>query len=182
MFHLAKFPSFILYFCLQIVEICGANRVGHFGRSQFYIALKLIAMAQNAIPLPASKEMIAQGTDLPLPTFVAHPSVGVSQADPDDPGQMEFVNPAFIDLVPDRSAVLSGKVPPSEWHVGQVVGVAGPQPSPRTHTVYPHVEPAMSPTRTSHVPPLVSITSTVYNHLKLKDYKNHIVKQTYYMY
>ncbi|XP_071801008.1 ralBP1-associated Eps domain-containing protein 1-like isoform X2 [Asterias amurensis] len=123
----------------QIVEICGANRVGHFGRSQFYIALKLIAMAQNAIPLPVSKEMMVQGTEVPLPTFVARPNAGVkTQADPDDPGQMEFVNPAFIDLGPDRSAVLSGKF----------------QPSPRSHPSYPHGDPAMSPTRTAHVPPL----------------------------
>ncbi|XP_033635242.1 ralBP1-associated Eps domain-containing protein 1-like isoform X4 [Asterias rubens] len=123
----------------QIVEICGANRVGHFGRSQFYIALKLIAMAQNAIPLPVSKEMMVQGNEVPLPTFVARPNAGVkTQADPDDPGQMEFVNPAFIDLGPDRSAVLSGKF----------------QPSPRSHGSYPHGDPTMSPTRTAHVPPL----------------------------
>ena len=36
---------------LQITELCGAKRLGHFGRSQFYIALKLIAMAQCSLPL-----------------------------------------------------------------------------------------------------------------------------------
>lgn len=36
---------------LQITELCGATRLGHFGRSQFYIALKLIAIAQSGLPL-----------------------------------------------------------------------------------------------------------------------------------
>lgn len=35
----------------QITELCGATRLGHFGRSQFYIALKLIAIAQSGLPL-----------------------------------------------------------------------------------------------------------------------------------
>jgi len=32
---------------LQIVDLCGAKRLGHFGRSEFFIALKLISAAQN---------------------------------------------------------------------------------------------------------------------------------------
>lgn len=36
---------------IQITELCGATRLGHFGRSQFYIALKLIAIAQSGLPL-----------------------------------------------------------------------------------------------------------------------------------
>ena len=36
---------------VQITELCGATRLGHFGRSQFYIALKLIAIAQSGLPL-----------------------------------------------------------------------------------------------------------------------------------
>ena len=35
----------------QIAEMCGAKRLGHFGRSQFYIALKLIAVAQCNLPV-----------------------------------------------------------------------------------------------------------------------------------
>eukprot|EP00058_Branchiostoma_floridae_P000363 XP_002585851.1 hypothetical protein BRAFLDRAFT_73388 [Branchiostoma floridae] len=35
----------------QITELCGATRLGHFGRSQFYIALKLIAAVQNGLPV-----------------------------------------------------------------------------------------------------------------------------------
>nr|XP_056708898.1 ralBP1-associated Eps domain-containing protein 1 isoform X7 [Euleptes europaea] len=36
---------------MQIMELCGATRLGYFGRSQFYIALKLIAVAQSGLPL-----------------------------------------------------------------------------------------------------------------------------------
>lgn len=36
---------------LQIMELCGATRLGYFGRSQFYIALKLVAVAQSGFPL-----------------------------------------------------------------------------------------------------------------------------------
>ncbi|XP_038059152.1 ralBP1-associated Eps domain-containing protein 1-like isoform X3 [Patiria miniata] len=151
-FNLSKLTPEVLH---QITEICGANRLGHFGRSQFYIALKLIAMAQNAIPLPVSKEMIGQGIEVPLPVFVMKQSGGApSTQDPDDPGQMEFVNPAFIDNVPDRGFALSSKQPPTDWNVGQVIGMVGPQASPRGPVVYPQVEqvPAMSPTRASNVP------------------------------
>lgn len=33
------------------MELCGAKRLGYFGRSQFYIALKLVAVAQSGFPL-----------------------------------------------------------------------------------------------------------------------------------
>lgn len=33
------------------MELCGATRLGYFGRSQFYIALKLVAVAQSGLPL-----------------------------------------------------------------------------------------------------------------------------------
>ncbi|OWF39702.1 RalBP1-associated Eps domain-containing protein 1 [Mizuhopecten yessoensis] len=36
---------------MQVTELCGAKRLGHFGRSQFYIALKLIAAAQLGLPV-----------------------------------------------------------------------------------------------------------------------------------
>ena len=44
---------FLVCLCthVQITELCGATRLGHFGRSQFYIALKLIAIAQSGLPL-----------------------------------------------------------------------------------------------------------------------------------
>ncbi|KAL8581773.1 hypothetical protein ACOMHN_043191 [Nucella lapillus] len=51
----------------QIWEMCGAKRLGHFGRSQFYIALKLIAVAQNNLPLKL--DTLNAGIDIPLPKF-----------------------------------------------------------------------------------------------------------------
>ncbi|CAH1798719.1 unnamed protein product, partial [Owenia fusiformis] len=50
-----------------IIELCGAKRLGHFGRSQFYIALKLIAAAQNG--LPVAIETVNMGHEIPLPKF-----------------------------------------------------------------------------------------------------------------
>ncbi|KAI0240795.1 RalBP1-associated Eps domain-containing protein 1 [Lamellibrachia satsuma] len=48
----------------QITEQCGAKRLGHFGRSQFYIALKLIAAAQNGhAPV---LESLSSGKEIPL--------------------------------------------------------------------------------------------------------------------
>uniref|UniRef100_A0A0G2K4S1 RALBP1 associated Eps domain containing 2 n=1 Tax=Rattus norvegicus TaxID=10116 RepID=A0A0G2K4S1_RAT len=53
--------------CLfQITELCGAKRVGYFGPTQFYVALKLIAAAQAG--LPVRTESIK--CELPLPRFV----------------------------------------------------------------------------------------------------------------
>nr|XP_023652889.1 ralBP1-associated Eps domain-containing protein 1 isoform X3 [Paramormyrops kingsleyae] len=51
----------------SITELCGATRLGHFGRSQFYIALKLIAVAQSGLPLRV--ESLNTVKDLPLPRF-----------------------------------------------------------------------------------------------------------------
>ncbi|KAK2186760.1 hypothetical protein NP493_190g06065 [Ridgeia piscesae] len=48
----------------QITEQCGAKRLGHFGRRQFYIALKLIAAAQNGhAPI---LESLSSGKEIPL--------------------------------------------------------------------------------------------------------------------
>lgn len=52
---------------VQVSELCGAKRLGHFGRSQFYIALKLIAAAQCG--LPVTHESINSGKEIPLPVF-----------------------------------------------------------------------------------------------------------------
>ncbi|CAG5128012.1 unnamed protein product, partial [Candidula unifasciata] len=52
---------------IQITELCGAKRLGHFGRSQFYIALKLVALAQAGIPIKL--DALNSGKDIPLPKF-----------------------------------------------------------------------------------------------------------------
>ncbi|XP_055888060.1 ralBP1-associated Eps domain-containing protein 1-like isoform X1 [Biomphalaria glabrata] len=51
----------------QITELCGAKRLGHFGRSQFYIALKLVALAQSGQPVKL--DALNSGKELPLPKF-----------------------------------------------------------------------------------------------------------------
>ncbi|XP_059556470.1 ralBP1-associated Eps domain-containing protein 1 isoform X10 [Myotis daubentonii] len=66
LFRAAQLPSDVV---LQIMELCGATRLGYFGRSQFYIALKLVAVAQSGFPLRV--ESINTVKDLPLPRFVA---------------------------------------------------------------------------------------------------------------
>ncbi|XP_048841197.1 ralBP1-associated Eps domain-containing protein 1 isoform X3 [Brienomyrus brachyistius] len=64
LFRAAQLPNEVV---LQIKELCGATRLGHFGRSQFYIALKLIAVAQSGLPLRV--ESLNTVKDLPLPWF-----------------------------------------------------------------------------------------------------------------
>lgn len=51
----------------QITELCGAKRLGHFGRPQFYLAMKLIAAAQAGLPL--KMDTFASGVEVPLPRF-----------------------------------------------------------------------------------------------------------------
>lgn len=52
----------------KIIDLCGAKRLGHFGRSQFYIALKMIALAQQGIPI-SNEGLNSVGVELPLPLF-----------------------------------------------------------------------------------------------------------------
>ncbi|KAM4043452.1 ralBP1-associated Eps domain-containing protein 1 isoform 2-T2 [Anomaloglossus baeobatrachus] len=65
LFRAAQLPSEV---SLQIMELCGATRLGYFGRSQFYIALKLVAVAQSGLPLRV--ESLNSVKDLPLPRFL----------------------------------------------------------------------------------------------------------------
>ena len=53
----------------RITELCGAKRLGHFGRSQFYIALKLIAAAQAGLAVAIETIGPASGNEIPLPKF-----------------------------------------------------------------------------------------------------------------
>ncbi|KAJ8894403.1 hypothetical protein PR048_007054 [Dryococelus australis] len=54
----------------QITDLCGASRVTHFGRRQFYLALKLIAAFQAGLPL--RPELFHGPQDIPLPHFGRH--------------------------------------------------------------------------------------------------------------
>ncbi|KAL4656891.1 ralBP1-associated Eps domain-containing protein 2-like isoform X1 [Arapaima gigas] len=49
----------------QIVELCGAKRLGYFGTGQFYVALKLLAAAQAGLPV----HLESIKNELPLPRF-----------------------------------------------------------------------------------------------------------------
>lgn len=56
----------------QIIESCGATRLGHFGRSQFYVALKMVAAAQAGYPLTPDTFKSSTHFDIPLPKFLSH--------------------------------------------------------------------------------------------------------------
>uniref|UniRef100_A0A8C5KN11 RALBP1 associated Eps domain containing protein 2 n=1 Tax=Jaculus jaculus TaxID=51337 RepID=A0A8C5KN11_JACJA len=79
LFRASQLPSETLH---QITELCGAKRVGYFGPTQFYIALKLIAAAQSGLPV----RIESIKSELPLPRFVT------SKND----GEIRFGNPAEL--------------------------------------------------------------------------------------
>ncbi|TRY67991.1 hypothetical protein DNTS_035554 [Danionella cerebrum] len=56
LFRASQLPGETLH---QVMEVCGAKRLGFFGCAQFYLALKLMAAAQAGLPV-----------QLPLPVFV----------------------------------------------------------------------------------------------------------------
>ncbi|KAM5221725.1 ralBP1-associated Eps domain-containing protein 2 isoform 5-T5 [Ctenodactylus gundi] len=79
LFRASQLPAETLH---QITELCGAKRVGYFGPTQFYIALKLIAAAQSGLPVRVESIQC----ELPLPRFM------MSKND----GEMRFGNPAEL--------------------------------------------------------------------------------------
>uniref|UniRef100_A0A670IF58 RALBP1 associated Eps domain containing 2 n=1 Tax=Podarcis muralis TaxID=64176 RepID=A0A670IF58_PODMU len=64
LFRASQLPAETLH---QITELCGAKRVGYFGRAQFYAALKLIAAVQSGLPVRIESIQ----NELPLPRFMA---------------------------------------------------------------------------------------------------------------
>ncbi|XP_028698098.1 ralBP1-associated Eps domain-containing protein 2 isoform X23 [Macaca mulatta] len=79
LFRASQLPAETLH---QITELCGAKRVGYFGATQFYIALKLIAAAQSGLPV----RIESIKCELPLPRFM------MSKND----GEIRFGNPAEL--------------------------------------------------------------------------------------
>uniref|UniRef100_A0A673CLJ4 RALBP1 associated Eps domain containing 1 n=1 Tax=Sphaeramia orbicularis TaxID=375764 RepID=A0A673CLJ4_9TELE len=123
---------------LTITELCGATRLGHFGRSQFYIALKLIAIAQSGLPLRV--ESLNSVKDLPLPRFV----VGKNEAearhaalyqDSDSQGLYPASATAVIPRPPGRGHQ-NKKGPPTSTSL---------PPEPTSPVVSPHQSPPTSP-------------------------------------
>ncbi|XP_066461590.1 ralBP1-associated Eps domain-containing protein 1 isoform X3 [Eleutherodactylus coqui] len=95
LFRAAQLPSEV---SLQIMELCGATRLGYFGRSQFYIALKLVAVAQSGLPLRV--ESLNTVKDLPLPRFL------VSKNEQDSRHPVGHLSEG------DNSSSYSGVIPP----------------------------------------------------------------------
>uniref|UniRef100_A0A665TJI6 RALBP1 associated Eps domain containing 1 n=1 Tax=Echeneis naucrates TaxID=173247 RepID=A0A665TJI6_ECHNA len=138
LFRAAQLPSEVV---LQITELCGATRLGHFGRSQFYIALKLIAIAQSGLPLRV--ESLNSVKDLPLPRFV----VGKNEAearhaalyqDTDSQGLYPASATAVIPRPPGRG-LQNKKGPPS------TTSLPVHEPEPTSPVVSPHQSPPTSP-------------------------------------
>uniref|UniRef100_A0A667ZF77 RALBP1 associated Eps domain containing 1 n=1 Tax=Myripristis murdjan TaxID=586833 RepID=A0A667ZF77_9TELE len=138
LFRAAQLPSEVV---LQITELCGATRLGHFGRSQFYIALKLIAIAQSGLPLRV--ESLNSVKDLPLPRFV----VGKNEAearhaalyqDTDSQGLYSSSGSGVIPRPPGRGHQ-NKKGPPSSS------SVPVHEPDSTSPVVSPHQSPPTSP-------------------------------------
>ncbi|CAG2224710.1 REPS [Mytilus edulis] len=93
----------------SISELCGAKRLGHFGRSQFYIALKLIAAAQQGMPLKL--DSLNSGKDMPLPKFTRLPeqeNIGASYNSQTDGVPIERSGQA----IPLQQHPPAGQLPP----------------------------------------------------------------------
>ncbi|KAM3603352.1 uncharacterized protein V6R79_020614 [Siganus canaliculatus] len=150
LFRAAQLPSEVV---LQITELCGATRLGHFGRSQFYIALKLIAIAQSGLPLRV--ESLNSVKDLPLPRFV----VGKNEAearhaalyqDTDSQGLYPASATAVIPRPPGRGhqnkkgPASSTSIPVHEV-IQPLATSIEPQPEPTSPVVSPHQSPPTSP-------------------------------------
>ncbi|XP_061479975.1 ralBP1-associated Eps domain-containing protein 1 isoform X2 [Rhineura floridana] len=95
LFRAAQLPSEVV---MQIMELCGATRLGYFGRSQFYIALKLVAVAQSGLPL--RMESLNSVKDLPLPRFVMSKN------------EQELRQSSLYSSDADNASSYSGAIPP----------------------------------------------------------------------
>ncbi|XP_033932239.1 ralBP1-associated Eps domain-containing protein 1 isoform X1 [Pseudochaenichthys georgianus] len=148
LFRAAQLPSEVV---LQITELCGATRLGHFGRSQFYIALKLIAIAQSGLPLRV--ESLNSVKDLPLPRFV----LGKNEAEArhaalyTDTDGLFPASAAAVMPRPPGWVIQNKKGPPASTSlpVHEVVQPLAPsiepQPEPTSPVVSPHQSPPTSP-------------------------------------
>ncbi|XP_043312940.1 ralBP1-associated Eps domain-containing protein 1 isoform X5 [Cervus elaphus] len=139
LFRAAQLPNDVV---LQIMELCGATRLGYFGRSQFYIALKLVAVAQSGFPLRV--ESINTVKDLPLPRFVASKN------------EQESRHATSYSSDSENQGSYSGVIPPPPGR-GQVKkGSTGHDPvQPRASVdqqepVSPVVSPQQSPPTSPH--------------------------------
>ncbi|XP_019063348.2 ralBP1-associated Eps domain-containing protein 1 isoform X7 [Fukomys damarensis] len=128
-------------FLFGIMELCGATRLGYFGRSQFYIALKLVAVAQSGFPLRV--ESINTVKDLPLPRFVASKNEQESRhaasysSDSENQGSYSGVIPP----PPGRGQVKKGSIS----HDAVQPRASADQQEPASPIVSPQQSPPTSP-------------------------------------
>uniref|UniRef100_A0A4W4GFD5 RALBP1 associated Eps domain containing 1 n=1 Tax=Electrophorus electricus TaxID=8005 RepID=A0A4W4GFD5_ELEEL len=126
---------------LQITELCGATRLGHFGRSQFYIALKLIALAQSGLPLRV--ESLNSVKDLPLPRFVVGKNEQESRhtamyPDTENQGPYSSVIPRPPGRVPAKKLSTHEVIQPCQL-------TSTDNPDTTSPVVSPHQSPPTSP-------------------------------------
>ncbi|XP_068794604.1 ralBP1-associated Eps domain-containing protein 1 isoform X12 [Struthio camelus] len=139
LFRAAQLPNDVV---MQIMELCGATRLGYFGRSQFYIALKLVAVAQSGLPLRV--ESLNTVKDLPLPRFVVSKN------------EQESRHTALYSSDADNPASYSGVIPPPPGRVQVKKGsVSHDAVQQRTSTdqqesTSPVVSPQQSPPTSPH--------------------------------
>ncbi|XP_030344923.1 ralBP1-associated Eps domain-containing protein 1 isoform X19 [Strigops habroptila] len=139
LFRAAQLPNDVV---MQIMEQCGATRLGYFGRSQFYIALKLVAVAQSGLPLRV--ESLNTVKDLPLPRFVMTKN------------EQESRHTALYSSDADNSASYSGVIPPPPGRIQVKKGsVSHDAVQQRTSTdqqesTSPVVSPQQSPPTSPH--------------------------------
>ncbi|XP_053317026.1 ralBP1-associated Eps domain-containing protein 1 isoform X1 [Spea bombifrons] len=137
LFRAAQLPSEV---SLQIMELCGATRLGYFGRSQFYIALKLVAVAQSGLPLRV--ESLNTVKDLPLPRFMVPKNEQDSRQAAAHGSEGD--NPAYSGVIPPppgRTQIKKGSV---SHDVIQTRGQAEQQES-TSPVVSPQQSPPTSP-------------------------------------
>nr|XP_033794520.1 ralBP1-associated Eps domain-containing protein 1 isoform X3 [Geotrypetes seraphini] len=138
LFRAAQLPSEV---SLQVMELCGATRLGYFGRSQFYIALKLVAVAQAGLPL--RMESLNTVKDLPLPRFVASKN------------EQESRHSALYSSDAENQASYSGVIPPPPGRIQAKKGsvsheVIRASTEQQESTSPPVVSPQESPPSSPH--------------------------------
>uniref|UniRef100_A0A8B9PHC1 RALBP1 associated Eps domain containing 1 n=1 Tax=Apteryx owenii TaxID=8824 RepID=A0A8B9PHC1_APTOW len=139
LFRAAQLPNDVV---MQIMELCGATRLGYFGRSQFYIALKLVAVAQTGLPLRV--ESLNTVKELPLPRFVVSKN------------EQESRHTALYSSDADNPASYSGVIPPPPGRIQVKKGsVSHDAVQQRTSTdqqesTSPVVSPQQSPPTSPH--------------------------------
>nr|XP_046247936.1 ralBP1-associated Eps domain-containing protein 2 isoform X2 [Scatophagus argus] len=129
----------------KVTEVCGAKRLGYFGRPQFYVALKLLAAAQSGLPI----HLESVTANLPLPRFVGlknEPEMRYSAVPPnaDGPGaQCGTAAGSFSWTPADRSAFrhLEANTERKEPWSPPRSPCSSPPRSPLTYRSYPYTKP-----------------------------------------